>query len=173
MNRRRFSATVLAGTTGTFAAMLGSKTTGAHTSQNAVLETWTRPQRGRPLLAANTSVAKLARAIWDSYALVRPNHYDTVDVFCEAIVADWARQRSAYVWRYASSLGPQVYVLPARFVLAHPPFLPDFPEGYYRLDPAFEAEDAKSCIHPSAFFRILTHESVDKFAPAEIVPMRG
>jgi hypothetical protein len=102
--------------------------------------------------------------------LAAPNYYDTIDVFCDALLADWQRNRSAYVWRYLSRSGNQVYVLPGRFVLMHPPFLPDFPSGYYWLDPNCEPDEGQSCIHPNAFFRILPAESVDEYAPGEVTP---
>ncbi|HEY3104271.1 MAG TPA: hypothetical protein VGJ69_11805 [Pyrinomonadaceae bacterium] len=174
MDRRRFSVTTIAGTAGLFSMLLGRKKAAAQgvVPQDPTLETWARPRRRPPLLVDAADTKKLARQIWESYGLASPNHYDTEEAFCSAILSDWARNRSAYVWRYASTSGSQVYVLPGRFVLKHPAFLPDFPEGYYRLDPACEADDAQSCIHPSAFFRILSAESVDEYAPGEVTATR-
>ena len=109
-----------------------------------------------------------ALRIWEGYGLQRPNDYDTVERFREAILYEWGRNRPAYVWRTSESTGRgalQVYVLPARFVIAHPPFLPDYPNGYYRIDPACEWDDARACIPPSAFFRILPAETVDEYPP--------
>ena len=174
MDRRRFSATAMAGGAGLFSVLLGKKAAAqVVVPQDPTLETW-RPRRRQPLLAPGSAdTKKVARQIWDGYGLALPNHYDTVEAFCNAVLSDWERNRSAYVWRYASTSGNQVYVLPARFVLTHPSFLPDFPEGYYRLDPDCEADDAQSCIHPSAFFRILPGESVDEYPPGEVIPTRG
>jgi hypothetical protein len=175
MDRRRFSATTIAGAAGLFSVLLGGKKAAAQVGvpQDPTLETWARPRRRPPLLVGAADTKKLARQVWDGYGLALPNHYDTVEAFCSAILSDWARNRPAYVWRYASAYGYQVYVLPARFVLTYPAFLPEFPEGYYRLDPACEADDAQSCIHPSVFFRILSAESVDEYSPEQVVPTRG
>ena len=172
MNRRQFSAAVMAGSTGIVVGVVGRSDAAAQTGDNPALETWTpRKQFVPSTLAVSTpDPAKLAWAIWGGYGLSAPNNYDTDETFCEAILADWERRRSAYVWRYASSSGPQVYVLPARFVFAHPPFLPDFPAGYYRLDPACEVDNSRSCIPPNAFYRILPRESVDEYPPGEIAP---
>jgi len=72
------------------------------------------------------------------------------------------------VWRtYGSARleGRHVYVLPARFVIAHPPFLPDFPNGYYRIDPTMDVDDAAASIHPSVFIRVLPAQAVDVYPP--------
>jgi hypothetical protein len=172
MDRRKFSTTALVGGAGLYAALHGKKA-GAQVigPENGTLNTWQprlAPARGMP----GADHAKLVRRIWKSYGLAAPNHYDTIDVFCDAVLADWQRQRSAFVWRYASTYGNQVYVLPGRFVLMHPPFMPDFPKGYYWLDPTCEPDEAPSCIHPSAFFRILPAESVDEYTPGEVTPTR-
>lgn len=171
MDRRKFSTAALAGGAGLFSALLGRKA-GAQVigPETGTLQTWQprrAPARGTP---GSPDRRKLVRQIWESYGLASPNYYDTIDVFCDALLADWQRNRSAYVWRYASTSGNQVYVLPGRFVLTHPPFLPDFPTGYYCLDPACEPDEAPSCIHPSAFFRILPAASVDEYAPGEVTP---
>lgn len=175
MDRRSFSAVAIAGVAGLFSPLLGrSKAAAQVAPPEATPATWPRPRRPRPLLApAGSDTAKLARQIWDGYGLARPNHYDTVEAFCDAILSAWKRNRPAYVWRYASADGNQVYLLPERFVLKHPPFRPSFPRGYYRLDPACEADDAQSCIHPSAFSRILPAESIDEYPPEQVVPIRG
>jgi hypothetical protein len=174
MDRRRFSTTMLAGGGGLFGATVGGgKAAAQDVPRDLTLETWTRSRRSRPVFAVNADRAKIVREIWNGYGLAAPNQYDKVETFCNAILADWARDRAAYVWRYASTSGRQVYVLPSRFLLAHPPFLPDFPDGYYRLDPTCEADDATSCIHPKAFFQILPGESVDEYAPGEVMPARG
>lgn len=170
MNRRRFSAAMLAGSAAALGVFRSRNATAQDVAGNPGMDTWQPSGRARSVFGSERP--KLARAIWDAYGLTSPNSYDTVDAFCAAILADWSRERSAYVWRYASTAGHQVYVLPSRFTLAHPPFLPDFPEGYYRLDPACEVDDAKSCIHPMAFFRILPGESVDEYAPGDVIPTR-
>jgi len=172
MDRRKFT-TALAGGAALFSVLLGRKA-GAQVigPETGTLETWQprrAPARGMP---GPPDHAKLVRQIWKSYGLPSPNYYDRIDVFCDALLADWQRIRPAYVWRYASTSGNQVYVLPGRFVLTHPAFLPDFPTGYYWLDPACEPDEAASCIHPSAFFRILPAESVDEYAPGEVTPTR-
>ena len=55
------------------------------------------------------------------------------------------------------------YLLPARFVIEHPPFLPDFPNGYYRIDPTLDVDDAPASIHPSVFTRVLPAQTVDVY----------
>ena len=134
-------------------------------------ETWTRPVRP-PSLVVTTSRDReeAARWIWEAYRLREPNNYDTPEQFHQEIPSDWQRKRSAYVWRtYGASGAEQVYVLPSRFVLAHPPFLPNYPNGFYRLDPACETDDAQSCIPPTAFFRILPAEEIDIYQPPSAV----
>ena len=136
MDRRNFYTRALAGGAGLFSVLLGKKA-GAQVigPQTGTLETWhprRAPARDTLGLADRT---KLVREIWDSYGLASPNYNDTIDMFCDAMMADWQRDRFAYVWRYASTSGNQVYVLPGRFVMKHPGFMPDFPAGYYWLDP--------------------------------------
>jgi len=77
------------------------------------------------LLAAGDR-GEVAHRIWLGYGLDKPNNYDTSAAFCQALLRDWEHNRPAYVWRtYGSARleGRHVYVLPARFVIAHPPFL--------------------------------------------------
>jgi hypothetical protein len=171
MNRRTFSTSALAGSAGLFSALLarkaGAQGVGAEVGS---LDTWRPRGASARRTAGRPDRAKLVRQIWESYGLAEPNYYDTVEVFCSAMLADWQREQSTYVWRYASLAGNQVYVLPRRFLLMQPAFLPDFPTGYYWLDPACEPDEGASCIHPNAFFRILPAESVDEYAPGEIIP---
>jgi len=51
------------------------------------------------------------------------------------------------------------------FDFAHPPFLPDFPNGYYRIDPTMDVDDAAASIHPSVFIRVLPAQAVDVYPP--------
>jgi len=170
MNRRRFSATALAGGAGLVAALVGRRAEAQVVGpEPGPLETWQRRAPARRTVGPPDRT-KLVRQIWDSYGLASPNYYDTVNVFCDAMLGDWQRDRSSYIWRYASTSGNQVYVLPQRFVLMQPAFLPDFPTGYFWLDPACEPDEAPSCIHPNAFFRVLPAESVDEYAPGEVIP---
>jgi len=133
-------------------------------------ETWARPVQPPALLVAKPrDQEEAARWICDGYRLKHPNEYDAPDRFRAALLAEWQRNRPAYVWRtYGRSGVEQVYILPARFMIAHPPFLPDYPNGYYRLDQACEADDAQSCVPPTAFFRIIPAEEVDTYQPPTV-----
>jgi len=129
-------------------------------------DTWVRPSQASFAFPTPRDPEEAARWIWRAYSLRKPNDYDTAEQFQEAILAEWARKRPVYVWRARASSGLEhVYVLPARVVIAHPPFLPDYPNGYYRLDPTWEADDCRSCVPPTAFFRILPAEEVDTYSP--------
>jgi hypothetical protein len=171
MNRRTFSTTALAAVAGLGSALSGRPVSAQAASDVPPLEPWRLRRKVAHGLTGPVDHAKLVRQIWDGYGLAAPNYYDSVEVFCGAILADWQRQRSAYVLRYASATsGNQVYVLPQRFLLSHPAFLPDFPNGYYWIDPACEPGEAPSCVHPGAFFRILPAESIDEYRPGETTP---
>lgn len=169
MERRRFLTRLTAASGAAFSFFSGRAEARASSQagpEATAPESWPRPARPSSFSLFQTADRGVAaRWVWEGYGLERPNQYDTADTFCRALVREWACNRSAYVWRTASGGARDVWVLPARFVIAHPPFLPDFPNGYYRIDPSLEADDAVSSIHPGALFRALPAETVDEYPP--------
>ena len=138
------------------------------TSAANALDTWDPPSPLRSSLLAAGSHLEASSRIWQRYELEKPNKEDTAEAFCRALLHDWEHDRPAYVWRtYGAARrdARHVYVLPARFVIAHPAFLPDFPNGFYRIDPTLDADEAPVSIHPSVFTRILPAEAVDVYPP--------
>jgi hypothetical protein len=169
MERRRFltALTAASGAASSFFAGRAEARASSKAGPEATApESWPRPARLSSFsLSPTADRAVAARWVWEGYGLERPNQQDSADSFCQALVREWERNRPAYVWRTVSGGAHDVWVLPARFVIAHPPFLTDFPNGYYRIDPSLEADDAVSSIHPGAFFRILPAETVDEYPP--------
>ncbi|HWO00985.1 MAG TPA: hypothetical protein VNS63_17120 [Blastocatellia bacterium] len=169
MERRRFLTRLTAASGAAFSFFSGRVEARASSQpgpEATAPESWPRPARLSSFsLFPTADRGMAARWVWEGYGLERPNQYDTVHAFCQALVREWERYRSAYVWRTAIGGTRDVWVLPARFVIAHPPYRPDFPNGYYWIDPSLEADDAVSSIHPGAFFRILPAETVDEYPP--------
>ena len=166
MERRRFltALTAASATSSFFAATAEAKAFSKADPEATGPESWPRPARLSSISPSPTADRELeARRIWEGYGLERPNRHDSADAFCQALLREWERYRPAYVWRTISGGTRDVWVLPAPFVIAHPPFLPDFPNGYYRIDPSLEADDAISSINPDAFFRLIPAETIDEY----------
>lgn len=169
MERRRFLTALTAASGAASSLFAGRAEARASCKANpeaTAPESWPRPARLSSFsLSPSVDREVEARWVWEGYGLERPNRHDSADTFCHALVREWERYRPAYVWRTISGGARDVWILPAQFVIAHPPFLPDFPNGYYRIDPSLEADDAVSSIHPDAFFRIIPAETVDEYPP--------
>jgi hypothetical protein len=81
---------------------------------------------------------QLACEVCERMGIVRPNPHQDGKEFRETIIKEWEGSGLALIWAVPNRLGEPMewYVLPTAMTVLCPALPPDYPDGYYRVNPA-------------------------------------